>query len=332
MFPNDFFFSNKWFLLLLLLIPLLIFWIWAKYRQQYPELKLSNLAAFKGFRSWKATLRPFLTFFKLAALALLIIALARPQNYFEDEEVKAEGIDIVLAIDISGSMRAQDFEPNRLGASKEVVKEFIESREHDRMGLVLFAGESFTQCPVTTDQGILKTFLSEVDFGLLEDGTAIGMGLATAVNRLKESEAESKVVILLTDGVNNQGLIAPMTAAEAAKSYDVKVYTIGVGTKGKAPYPVRGFFGRTQVQYVDVNIDEELLEEIADLTEGKYFRATDNNSLRNIYNEIDLLEKTEIEVTRISRYTEKFHWFAFLALCCLGIELFLRNTLFRSIT
>ncbi len=332
MLPEKFFFANAPFLVLLALLPIIILWFLAKYRQQYPELKMSTLAAFAGANSWKGKLRPILTILKVAAIGLLIFALARPQNKFDEEEVKAEGIDIVLVMDVSGSMKAQDFEPDRLGASKEVAKEFVDSRPHDRIGLVVFAGESFTQCPVTTDKNILQTLLAQIQNGLIEDGTAIGMGLATAVNRLRESESKSKIVVLLTDGVNNQGFIDPMTAAETAKSYGIKVYTIGVGTKGKAPYPVRSLFGRLQYQMMEVQIDEELLEKIANMTGGKYFRATDNNSLRKIYSDIDTLEKTEIEVTKISRFTEQFHWFAILALCCLGLDWMLRNTLFRGIT
>lgn len=331
MLPKGLIFAHPWFLLLLLLIPLLLFWRWAKYRQQYAELRLSSLAAFEGMRSWKAFLRPVLTFLKIGAFSCLVIALARPQNIFQEEKVTTEGIDIVLVMDVSGSMLAQDFKPDRLGASKDVAEEFIENRPHDRIGLVVFAGESFTQCPVTTDQGVLKELLSDIKSGVLNDGTAIGMGLATAVNRLKDSEAKSKVVILLTDGVNNAGFIDPITAAETAQQFEVKVYTIGVGTTGRAPYPARDIFGRTVMQYMDVQIDEKLLEEIASMTKGQYFRATNNTSLKRVYDEIDELEKTEIEVSAVRRYTEQFHIFALLAGICLVVELFFRNTLFRGL-
>lgn len=331
MIPSNIEFANPLFFSLLLLLPLLIFWQWYRYQQQYAEIKLSTTQHLVGIRSWKSVLRPFLVLFKLAAFILLVVALARPQNQFDEEKVTAEGIDIVLVMDVSSSMLARDFEPDRLGASKNVALEFIENRPYDRIGIVVFAGESFTQCPVTTDQEVLKTLMTDIKSGVIEDGTAIGMGLATAVTRLQESEAKSKVVILLTDGVNNSGFIDPLTAAEAAKQYGVKVYTVGVGTRGLAPYPVRSLFG-TKYQQMEVEIDEELLEQIATLTGGKYYRATENNSLRQIYNGINKLEKTEIEVTKLSRYTEQFHFFALLAAICLAIEILLRNTLFRSIT
>ncbi len=331
MFFSNINFANIEFLGLLIFVPLMIFWQWRKYRRQFPELKMSSLAAFKGRTSLKARLRPLLFFFKIAAFTCLVIALARPQNTFDEKKVTADGIDIVMVMDVSGSMLARDFEPDRLGASKNVAAEFIEAREHDRIGLVVFAGESFTQCPVTTDKSVLKTQLSQIKSGIIEDGTAIGMGLATAVDRLKESEAKSKVVILLTDGVNNSGFIDPMTAAEIAKKFKVKTYTIGVGTKGMAPYPVNSFFG-TRYQQMKVEIDEKLLEEIATMTNGKYFRATDNNSLKKVYEQIDELEKTKIVTSTVSQYTEKFHLFALLAAIFLALELFLRNTFFRGIT
>ncbi len=329
---NNFEFSHWWFLFLLALIPLLLLWKWLKYRHQYPELKMSTLEAVQNTRSLKSFLRPYLFLLKIAAMILLTIALARPRNNFDEQKITAEGIDIVLVMDVSGSMLARDFEPDRLGASKNVAAEFIEARPHDRIGIVVFAGESFTQCPVTTDKNVLETLLSEIKSGVIDDGTAIGMGLATAVNRLKESKAKSKVVILLTDGVNNKGFIDPITAAEAAKEYKVKVYTIGVGTHGTAPYPQRNIFGKTVYQNVEVQIDEKLLEQIADMTNGEYFRATNNNSLRSIYDKIDVLEKTKIDQTTISRYTEQFYIFAFLAALMLVLEMLLRNTFFRSIT
>lgn len=331
MIPKDITFAHPWFFLLLLLIPLFLFWKWRKYSHQYPELTLSTLAGFQGHKSWKTVLRPFLVLFKLAAFIALIIALARPQNAFDEENITADGIDIVLVMDISGSMLARDFEPDRLSASKRVAEEFIVQRKFDRVGLVVFAGESFTQCPVTTDQKVLLSLLREIESGIIEDGTAIGMGLATAVNRLKESQAKSKVVVLLTDGVNNQGFIDPLTAAETAQQFGIKVYTIGVGTQGQALYPVKTIMG-TRYQYMEVQIDEALLEKIAYMTDGKYFRATDNASLKNIYASIDKLEKTEIDITKVSRYTEQFHLFALFAAACLLLSFVLRNTLFRGIT
>ena len=325
-------FANPWFLLLLLLIPIFILWRWLKRNEQFPEMRFSTLEAFSKTTSWKARLRPVLFLLKIIAFGALVTALARPQNLFTEEKITTDGIDIVLVMDISGSMLARDFTPDRLEASKEVAARFIKSRPHDRIGLVVFAGESFSQTPITTDQNVLNSMLAEIKSGIIEDGTAIGMGLATAVTRLQESQAKSKVVILLTDGVNNSGFIDPLTAAETAKQFEAKVYTIGVGTKGKAPYPVRGIFGTTQLQYIDVQIDEELLQKIADMTGGKYFRATNNTSLERIYDEIDQLEKTEIEISTINRYSEQFYFFAFLAAMALALEILLRNTLFRGIT
>lgn len=325
-------FANPWFLLLLLLIPIFILWRWLKREEQFPEIQLSTLEAFAETTSLKAQLRPLLFMFKLLAFAALVVALARPQNLFTEEKITTDGIDIVLVMDISGSMLARDFSPDRLEASKEVASSFIKNRPHDRIGLVVFAGESFSQTPITSDQNVLNSMLAEIKSGIIEDGTAIGMGLATAVTRLQDSQAKSKVVILLTDGVNNSGFIDPLTAAETAKQFDVKVYTIGVGTEGKAPYPVRGFLNTIQIQYIDVQIDEELLQKIAAMTGGKYFRATNNQGLERIYSEIDRLEKTEIEVSTINRYSEQFHFFAFLAAIFLTLEFVLRNTLFRGIT
>jgi len=330
MLPHHLTFANPGFLALLLLLPLLAVWQWRRYQQQYPELKMSSLAAFGRTGTWKSALRPFLSVFKLAAFTLLVIALARPQNKFAEEKITADGIDIVLSMDVSGSMLARDFEPDRLGAAKQVAQEFINTRKYDRIGLVVFAGESFTQCPTTTDHAVLRTLLEQTQSGMLEDGTAIGMGLATAVSRLQDSKAKSKVIILLTDGVNNAGFIDPLTAAETALQTGVKVYTIGVGTRGYAPYPVQGFFG-IQYQRMQVEIDETLLQKIAQMTGGRYYRATENTSLRQIYDEINQLEKTKIEVTTISRFTEQFHLFALLAAICLAMEILLRNTVFRGI-
>ena len=324
-------FANPWFLLLLLLIPFFIFWQWKKYRQQYAELKMSSLASVKNTKTFKAKLRPFLNVLKIISFGLLVIAFARPQDTLKEEKITTEGIDIVLATDISGSMLARDFKPDRLEASKNTGIEFIEARTNDRIGLVVFAGESFTQCPLTTDHDVLKQLLSEIKSGLIEDGTAIGMGLATAVNRLKDNESESKIIILLTDGVNNKGFIDPLTASETAKEFDIKVYTIGVGSKGMAPYPQKDIFGRTVLQNVQVQLDEDLLKEIAANTGGKYFRATNNTSLQKIYEEIDQLEKTEVEVTSIKRYKELFHPYAIIAVLLLIFDVLLRQTFFRGI-
>ena len=264
---------------------------------------------------------------RLLGLLLLIIALARPQLTLKEEEVKAEGIDIMLAIDLSSSMLAKDFEPDRLEVSKEVAVDFVKKRPYDRMGLAVFAGEAFTQCPLTTDQNILTDFLESLAVGTLADGTAIGMGLATAVNRLKDSESKSKIVILLTDGVNNTGYIDPETASQIAEEYEVKVYTIGVGSQGNAMTPVNR---RSNGQYIfrmsRVQIDEALLKEISKNTGGRYFRATDRDDLENIYAEIDRLEKTEIEVNVFKRYEDEFRNFLILGLILLFAELILRNT------
>jgi len=258
--------------------------------------------------------------------------MARPQLTLQEEEITADGVDIMMVMDLSSSMLAQDFKPDRLEVSKRVAADFVSKREHDRIGLSVFSGEAFTQCPLTTDHRVVKEFLADLRCGLLEDGTAIGMGLATAVNRLKESESKSKVVILLTDGVNNAGYIQPITASEIAREFDVKVYTIGVGSTGDALTPVsRRSDGKYIFGLARVEIDEELLAQIADMTGGKYFRATSAESLERIYAEIDQLEKTEIEVTTIKRYSEEFHHFALWGLILLVLELFLRYTVFKTI-
>jgi Ca-activated chloride channel family protein len=277
-------------------------------------------------------LRILIPIARAIAYSLLVIALARPQLTLKEEEVKAEGIDIMLIMDLSSSMLAKDFEPDRLSVSKQVAQTFVDKRQYDRIGLAVFAGESFTQCPITTDHRILKTFLANLECGMLEDGTAIGMGLASAVNRLKESDGTSKVAILLTDGVNNAGYIKPMTAAEIAKEIGVKVYTIGVGTLGNAISPVsRRSDGRYVFGMAKVEIDEKLLEEIAKSTGGKYFRATSEAKLEQIYEEIDRLEKTEIDVTVFKRYSEEFRKFLFWGIILLLIEFILNHVLLRKI-
>jgi Ca-activated chloride channel family protein len=257
--------------------------------------------------------------------------LARPQSSDKFQDVSTEGIDIVMAMDISGSMLARDFKPDRLEASKDVATEFISGRPYDRIGLVVFSGESFTQCPLTTDHAVLINLLQEIQSGMIEDGTAIGMGLANAVNRIKDSEAKSKVVILLTDGVNNMGEVAPATAAGIAKTFGIRVYTIGVGTQGMAPYPVQTPFG-IQYQNMPVEIDEAILKEIAQTTGGRYFRATDNNKLIQVYAEIDKLEKSKIDVKQFTRKEEKYLTLALIAFCLLVIEMLVRNTVLRKVT
>lgn len=267
---------------------------------------------------------------KIIASVLLIIAITRPQSSINWEESITEGIDIILAMDISGSMRAMDLKPDRLEASKNVAIDFISKRRNDRIGLVIFAGESFTQCPLTTDHNVLTNLFKDVKSGMVNDGTAIGMGLATAVNRLKESKAISKVIILLTDGVNNTGMVPPITAAEIAQKFGIRVYTIGVGTKGLAPYPFETPFG-LQYQDVEVKIDEETLQDIATLTDGKYFRATNNSSLKEIYKDIDALEKSKIEITEFHKRSEEFLPFALFGLGILFLAFILQITYLKQI-
>ena len=283
-----------------------------------------------GASTWKVWLRHIPFVLRMAAIAVLIVILARPQSTNSWQNSSTEGIDIMLAMDISGSMRAQDLKPDRLEASKDVAASFINGRPNDNIGLVVFAAESFTQCPLTTDHTVLLNLFKDVQPGIIQDGTAIGLGLANAVSRIKDSQAKSKVIILLTDGVNNQGEIAPVTAAEIAKTFGVRVYTIGVGTQGKAPYPFQTAFG---IQYmdVDVEIDEPTLKQIAATTGGQYFRATDNASLKEIYSEIDKMEKTKISVQEYSKKQEEYKNWALLLFSLLLVEILLRNTLLRNI-
>ncbi len=329
---DKFVFANPGFFYLFIVLVLMIAWYAWRGRNGAASVSVSGFEGFGDLSAgWRAALRHVLFAFRIVALALMILALARPQSTNRWEKVSTEGIDIVMAMDISGSMQAMDFKPNRLQAAKEVGIEFVTSRPDDRFGLVVFAAESFTQCPLTTDQAVVSNFLNELDFGMVEDGTAIGMGLATAVNRLKDSKTESKVIILLTDGVNNQGEIGPVTAAELAAGFGIRVYTIGVGSRGTAPYPVQDMFGRTVVQKVQVEIDEEVLEKIAILTGGKYFRATDNDKLREIYEEIDAMEKTQLDVKQFSKRNEEYFPLLLLALIILGLEVTLRYTLLRTL-
>jgi Ca-activated chloride channel homolog len=323
------YFAQPAFFWLLVLIPLLIWWEMKRANQAQATVMVSTVRAFQGTRSWKSVLRPVLFVLRLLTFVCLVIALARPQTRNDEQLVNGEGIDIVLCLDISGSMLAQDFTPNRMEAAKNVASEFIDNRPTDRIGLVIFSGEAFTMCPLTTDRNVLKTQLYNVQSGLLEDGTAIGSGLATGVDRLRNSPSKSKVIILLTDGENNGGLIDPNTAKEIAKSVGIRVYTIGMGTEGFAPVPVQTPAG-VVMQREKVNIDEKLLNQIATETGGRYYRATDNESLKNIYSQIDKLEKSKIEVTSIRRYTEQYFPFALAAAIFLLIELLLRWTILRK--
>ena len=294
-----------------------------------------RISTIEGVRRAPRTLRywlrhaPFVL--RCAAYALLVVALARPQDVDEQRRSSAEGIDIMLSIDVSGSMLARDFKPDRITAAKEVAGKFIADRYGDRLGLVVFAGEAFTQSPLTTDQSTLQTMLSRIRSGIIEDGTAIGNGLATAINRLRESDAKSKVIILLTDGVNNRGEIAPLMAADIAADMGIKVYTIGVGTRGKAPYPVVDMFGNMSFQPMDVEIDENTLEGIAERTGGRYFRATDNDKLQSIYDEINQLEKSKVEVTDYTVYHERFLALLLAALGVLLLEFIFTNIILKRI-
>jgi Ca-activated chloride channel family protein len=324
-------FANKGFLFLLLLIPALSAWYYFRQKYRESDVRFSSLTPFSevsSTRKERARHLPFIL--RMAALTLLIFALARPQSTSHGENVYSEGIDIVLALDISGSMLAEDFHPNRIEAAKAVAQEFINGRTNDRIGLVIFSSESFTQCPLTVDYGVLKNLLKPVKPGMIEDGTAIGLGIANAVNRLKDSKSKSKVIILLTDGVNNRGEIDPTTAAQIAASYGIRVYTVGMGTIGEAPYPAQTPFG-IRYQMMPVDLDENALTKIAEITDGKYFRATDNATLEKIYKEIDRLEKTRIEVRSYRRFTELFYSYAGLALFLLMVDVGISKTWLRKL-
>ncbi|MBT8257203.1 MAG: VWA domain-containing protein [Bacteroidia bacterium] len=326
-------FLNKDWFWLLLLIPVAVLWYVFKYRKQTPELKISSLKGFQATPSILPKFRHMLIVMRLLALGLLIMAMARPQTVDVSTRTKTtRGIDIVMAIDVSASMLAKDLKPNRLEALKLVAAEFIQGRPNDRIGLVEYAGESYTKTPITSDKAIVLKSLKDIRYNtIIEGGTAIGMGLATSVNRLKDSKAKSKVIILLTDGVNNSGFIDPITASELAVEYGIKTYTIGLGTNGMALSPIAlSRNGKFQYGRVQVEIDEELLKEIADATGGQYFRATDNKKLKEIYAEIDKLEKTEIEEFKFYNYEEKYRPLVWLAGLLLVLELLLRFTIFRS--
>ncbi len=324
--------ANPEFLWLLLLLPLLIVWYWFRHKKSNAELRVSGLEAYGNVPvTMKVWLIHSLFALRLLALALLILAIARPQAVSSKQNIHIEGIDIVLTLDVSSSMLARDFKPDRLEAAKEVAKEFIAKRPNDRIGMVIFSGEAFTQVPLTTDHSMIVNLFREVKSGMIEDGTAIGDGLATAVSRLEESEAISKVIILLTDGVNNSGSVDPLSAAEIAKMFGIRVYTIGVGSRGYAPYPVQDQFGRTHMQQMEVQIDEDLLKQIAGETGGRYFRAENNEKLRKIYDEIDQLEKSKIDVQEFKKKHEKFLPFALIAVGFFILEMLLRYMYFRKL-
>ncbi|WP_336067646.1 VWA domain-containing protein [Mesoflavibacter sp. CH_XMU1404-2] len=326
-------FENKIFFWLLLALPLAILWYVLKHKHQTAELKISSLKGFKAKQSWLPKLKHALFALRLIALALLITALARPRTSETKSKTKTtRGIDIVMAIDVSASMLAKDLRPNRLEALKDVASEFIKGRPNDRIGLVEYAGESYTKTPITSDKAIVLRSLDDIKYNtIIEGGTAIGMGLATSVNRLKDSKAKSKVIILLTDGVNNSGAINPTIASELAVEFGIKVYTIGLGTNGMALSPVAILpNGRFQYDRVQVEIDEELLKSIATATGGKYFRATNNQKLAQIYDEINKLEKTEIDEIKFTTYQEHFRPFVIAAMVLLLLEYVMRITVFRS--
>lgn len=325
-------FAHPWILTLLVLIPLLTAWYVLRYRKQHAALQFSNITLFRGFqKTFRQRAYPILYALRMIALAAAIIALARPQSMLSRQEMKVEGIDIVLAMDVSGSMLAEDFKPNRLEAAKLVATEFINGRSNDRIGLVEFAGEAFTQTPLTIDHQVLLRQLSSMKSGDLKDGTALGDGLATAINRIKDSEAKSKVIILLTDGINNQGSVDPQSAAEIAALYNIRLYTIGVGSQGTAPYPLRDQFGRVHYQRIPVEIDEALLTTMAQsTTDGRYYRATSKRSLKEIFNNIDEMEKTRVDVTQYSSTKDEYMPWLIAALLAMAFELLLKLLYFKN--
>ncbi len=326
-------FLNPEFFWLLLLIPAAAAWLYLKRNQQTATLKISSTAGFTGSKSFFVRLYPFLGVFRLLALTALIVAMARPRTVDISNKTKTtKGIDIVMAIDVSGSMLAKDLKPNRMEALKKVAASFVDERPNDRIGLVVYASEAYTKTPVTSDKAIIQQAIESIKYdNVLQDGTGIGMGLATAVNRLKDSKAKSKVIILLTDGVNNAGFIEPETASDIAKQYGIKVYTVGIGTNGMAEFPYAiAPNGQFLFRMMQVEIDEQLMKNIARKTDGKYFRATSNNKLEEKYAAINKLETTEIEELKFYDYDEKYRPFVWLAGFLLLLELGLRNTVYRS--
>jgi len=327
-------FESPLLLFVLFLIPILVAYrvYWGGRKRS--ALRFSSLAAVRAAgQSGTVILRHVPAVLRMLAIALIVLALARPQSYIELRKSYVEGVDIVLAMDVSTSMRAEDLERgrNRLDAAKDVVKWFLDKRESDRIGMVVFSAVAFTQCPLTLDYALVKQYIDNLKTGMIEDGTAIGNALASAVNRLRKSQAKSKVVVLLTDGMNNRGEIDPLTAAQMAKDYGIRVHTIGVGTIGRAPYPVKDMFGRTSYQMIDVEIDEELLEEISTNTGGRYYRATDKKELEKIFGEIDRLEKTKVESHGERRYTELFMFLLVPALFLVFMEILLSLTWLRTL-
>ena len=328
-------FLNPEFLWLFLVLPIAIAWLFYKRNQLSATVKMSSLEPFKQNRTFLAKAKPFLYLLRILALSSIIIALARPRSVDVTSKSKTtKGIDIVMAIDVSSSMLANDLKPNRLEALKKVASTFVQDRINDRIGLVVYAGESYTRTPVTSDKTIILQSLKTIEYddSIIADGTGIGVGLATAINRIKDSKAKSRIIILLTDGVNNSGTIDPRTAAEIAKEYGIKVYTIGIGTNGQAMFPVaKDANGKLVFRNMPVEIDESLMKEIAKATDAKYFRATSNKKLQAIYDEINKLETTEIDEKKFYNYDEKYKPFVLIAFVLLGVEVLLRNSVFRGI-
>ncbi len=324
-------FAYPFLLYLLILVPFIFYYYWKKNNKTTPDLTYSSLEVFGEAKpTIKEKLKHLPAVLRSLTFAVLIVALARPQTYSSGQNIYTEGIDIAILLDISGSMLAEDFKPNRVEAAKNVIDDFIKGRVSDKIGLVVFAKESFTQCPLTIDYSVLRNLLKQIHVGMIEDGTAIGNAIANGVNRLKDSKAKSKVMILLTDGVNNSGEVDPITAAQIAAKFGIRIYAIGVGTIGQAPYPFQTPFG-TRYQMIPVEIDEHLLQQIASITGGRYFRATNNQKLRDIYKEIDRLEKTKVEVTSYRHATELFYGWAGAGLILLFLELTLSRTYLRKL-
>lgn len=324
-------FAYSWVLYFLLIIPVLVLWYLWQGRKKQSAISYSSIKIFdKVPSSFRVRLRHLPFIIRMLALGFLIIALARPQNFTAGQNVNAEGIDISMVLDISGSMLAEDFKPNRLEAAKDVIDNFVKGRTTDRIGLVIFSREAFTQCPLTIDYSVLRNLLSDIKTGMIEDGTAIGNGIANGINRLKDSDAESKVLILLTDGNNNAGEVDPISAAEIASTFGIRIYTIGVGTRGEAPYPVQTPFG-TRYQMMPVEIDEVILKKIAELTGGEYFRATNNKALQDIYTRIDKMEKTKIEITSFRNAQELFAPWLFAGFILILLELLASKTILRKL-
>ena len=328
---HDIVFARPEFFYLFAILPLMLLWQWKVLRRKKNSLITSGNAPFEKY---KLTTRQKFgwapLFLRLLCMSALIVALARPQSSSRGQNITTEGISIVLAMDVSSSMLAEDLKPNRIEAAKKVALEFINGRPTDLIGLVVFSGESFTQCPITSDHAVLKNMMGQIKSGILVDGTAIGEGLATAISRIKDSKSKSKVIILLTDGVSNSGSISPLTAGEIAKTFGIRVYTIGVGTMGTAPYPFKTPFG-IQYQNMEVQIDEAVMKQISAETDGKYFRATSTNKLKAIYAEIDKMEKTKVEVTEFRRHSEEYLPWALLACLFFMLELLLRYTVLKSL-